>query len=218
MSKSRLDKIREVLMPREKVFYDAKQHPAAFVFPVFIILVAVFISIPIRWEFSFIPSKHLSFFNNSLETLRSVYFGVLVLFMGLIVLLNTRKAGKEHFHLVTNIRVIEKKGKKEKNLQYTLLHEISHIKKKGSMFQALLFTGNVFIQHKNDETKNILITNVTEPKKFKKAVEMAVKRFAATVKEIQKTQKLKSKGVPKKLENKDLLFHSNDEENKDENN
>ncbi|MCH2547936.1 MAG: PH domain-containing protein [Alphaproteobacteria bacterium] len=196
---------RRNLIPGEKILYAAELHMICFLFPVILLLIGgVFMSwslivehveetqqlaetssqhyedikVKVSSHFSFItafiPQKVLNMLESA-NAVRQMSFGLLFLLIGFVTFLSTliKKISTEH--VITNKKIIFKKGFVKVDESEISLHNVEGVKVFQSVFDRILHRGSVQINGVGMEQLDI--KNIKDPNRFRHNAYTAVEKF-----------------------------------------
>jgi hypothetical protein len=177
MAKESKEEIRNLLAEREAVFYQARQSATIYVIPVAAVLLGIFLLyIPVEF-YKYAPPKLQEITFNSIKTIKEVHAGFLFIMIGLGLIFKARYSAKHYLHLITNFRILEKLGKSEKKVKSIPIHYLGNIFIQSSLFGKMMGVGKIIIEDKKTG-KQIELGSMSDPKKYKLAINEAKQRFA----------------------------------------
>ncbi len=178
--RSKSEKIKEILLPRESVAFAMEQHPVAYVSPFILLLIGILLSVELPIDYSKIDPKIGQNLHLYLSTAKEYFFGIIFILAGISGFYKTRVSSK-NIRAITNLRVIVTKGSFGAKYIEASLAEVKKINIKSNLLFKLVFVGKLQFIDKNKEIL-IEIPYVHDAKKNREKIINIIKNYHRDIK------------------------------------
>lgn len=179
--------LKEALLPKELLLYEAVQSPMAFFMPFFLGLLGGLSLVPQVWDGIglLLSEKAQSYIPIGKHTFSEMYFGVVLISAASGLLITRYRAANNNFYFLTNIRmVVRSKSWFREDFQFIMLHRLRTVRIKAGILGRLMQMGKMILED-DRKLERIEIANVDSPKRFKEAIMKAKHRFGEYAERIE---------------------------------
>lgn len=174
--------VKEVLLQKEILLYEAKHSPVAYFVPCFAMLLGIVLCFPQVWDFlnEILSEQTRQYVPLGKKVFSDMLFGMVFVLIGIGVMFSRHRRSRTNFHFVTNMRVVERqKTFAHDDMQYVMLHHLKFVRIRAGIFDRITGTGTLIFED-DQGLEHVEVPDVSDPKAFRKAILAAQSRFYDT--------------------------------------
>lgn len=208
MAKSREERLRELLHPKERVVYEGRIHGTAYIVPAAALLLGVILTFSPETVYHFVPQRYHELTEKFLYWSQELFFGAVFILAGISLSFGIHMRQKHEITIITSERIVSVTGTFFPKQQQFYLNRIGNVRAKQSLFDRMIAQGRLIVHdkiavhgNKELEKKHVIeFTNIAHPATMKKAVLHAVEAYSIRAAEEEKRHTHTRLGVTVKVD------------------